>query len=87
MLLAYVRPVVGEDGGAEEGAAVTIGRLQSIEHTRETDRLAEAYRVTKRLIQRAFTTITLEQILKATLQQVAQTETGGSIRDFYEFYS
>ena len=59
----------------------------TIEQSGEDDGLAEACRGTKRLIQHAFTTITPENISKATLQQVARTETGGSVRDFREFYS
>jgi len=77
-LLAYVRPAAGEEGSAEAGAPATI---------ESQSELAEACRGTKRLIQRAFTTITPERISKATLQQAARTETGGSVKDFREFYS
>jgi hypothetical protein len=87
-LLAYLRPAVGEEGGSGEEVSVTTQRPgESTEHAGDIDGLAEAYRGTRRLIQRAFTTITPERISKATLQQVARTETGGSVRDFREFYS
>jgi superfamily II DNA helicase RecQ len=87
-LLAYLRPATGEEGGFGEGIPVMVGRAsESFAHTGEMDGLAEACRGTKRLIQHAFTTITPENISKATLQQVARAETGGSVRDFREFYS
>jgi hypothetical protein len=68
-LLAYVRLVAGEEGGFEEGVLVIVGRAsESFGHTGEMYGLAEAYRGTKRLIQHAFTTITPENVSKATLQ-------------------
>lgn len=83
VLLAYIRPAVEENGGNVESG----GSIPNDQQAEEADGLAEACRGTKRLIQRAFTTCTPEQIPKATLQTLLRTETAGSTKDFREFYS
>jgi hypothetical protein len=87
-LLAYLRPAVGEEGDSGGEVSVTTQRTgESTEHAGDIHGLAEACRGIRRLVQHTFTIIIPERISKATLQQVARTETGGSVRDFREFYS
>lgn len=88
-LKTYIELARGKEGDSHDNIAAVVSNAvnQPTRQIVKTDGLAKACRGTRRLIQRAFTIITLERISKATLQQVARKETGGSVKDYREFYS